>query len=427
MTPDPIFRRPPRLDSLDLLRGIAILGIFLMNTQDMSMPALAYYNPFAYDAAAFIDPAHYTGLSPTNYAVFVAVHLFADLKFITIFSTLFGAGILLQGERLAARGLSATRIHYARMAVLLVLGLIHAHVFWYGDVLFAYALCGMLLFPLRQLRPLLLIGLGLLFVSVATLYHWADTQHVDVGIVRWLHDGTSRLTDAATGNDFEYTAYSGSWMQQMRTRFWVSLDNETFSFLDWTLWRCGGCMLAGMGLLRMRFFHGEWGRRTYPIIAIVCIPSGWLITWAGVRHNEAHGWFGGAYPDFAGMELNYWGSLATAFGYMALGVFAAVGVAETASLALRRMAVPLRAIGRTALSNYILESVIGTTLFYGHGFGYFGWLTRTQLVGVVAGVWAFQLIASTLWLRRFDQGPLEFVWHRLVYGPAARSLPNPLG
>jgi uncharacterized protein len=417
---------PPRLDSLDLIRGIAILGIFLMNTQNMSMPSLAYYNPYAYDAAAFIDPAHYTGLSSLNYAVFVAVHVFADLKFITIFSMLFGAGILLQGERLAARGISATRIHYARMAVLLVFGLIHAHVFWYGDVLAPYAVCGMLLFPLRTLRTSMLISLGLLFVSVATLYHWADTHGLDSALVHWLHNGTARLTDSVTGNDFEYAAYSGSWTEQMRSRSWVSLDNETFSFLDWTLWRCGGAMLIGMGLLRTRFFHAGWTAGVYLLIAGICIPIGWSLTGAGVLHNQWHGWFGGAYPDFAGMQFNYWGSLVAAFGYLALGVLVAIRVAGPSDPRtvgpsdrrpfLARIAVPVRAVGRTALSNYFLQSIIGTTIFYGHGFGYFGWLTRTELLGVVAGVWLFQLFVSTLWTRRFEQGPLEFVWHRMVYG-----------
>jgi uncharacterized protein len=405
----------PRLDALDLIRGIAILGIFLMNTQDMSMPVLAYYNPYAYDAAAFIDPTQYTGLSAMNYAVFVAVHVVADLKFITIFSMLFGAGILLQGERLAARGLSAARIHYGRMAVLLAFGLIHAYAFWYGDVLAPYALCGMLLFPFRTVRTSMLMAIGLLFLSVATIYHWADARHLDNGLIHWLHDGTARLTDPVTGNDFEYAAYSGSWMQQMRSRFWVSLDNETFSFLDWTLWRCGGAMLIGMGLLRARFFHAVWRGGIYRLLAAVWIPIGWSLTWLGVLHNQSHGWFGGAYPDFAGMEFNYWGSLVAAVGYMALGVLLAIRVASPQATILKRIVVPIRAVGRTALSNYLLQSVIGTTIFYGHGFGYFGWLTRAQLLGVVACVWLFQLFVSTLWTRRFQQGPLEFVWHRIVY------------
>jgi uncharacterized protein len=406
----------PRLDSLDLLRGISILGIFLMNTQDMSMPVLAYYNPLAYDVAAYINPANYHGISPLNYAVFAAIHVIADLKFITVFSTLFGAGILLQGERLLARGVSSIKVHYLRMAVLLVFGLIHAHVFWYGDVLTSYAICGMLMFPLRKLRAPILLAAGLGMLSIATLYHWADTQNLNIGIVHWLHNGTARLTFGVTGNDFEFGAYTGSWKNQMQTRFWVALDNQTFSFLDWTLWRCGGSILIGMALLKLHFFHGEWPRRSYSILALLCIPTGWAITVMGVLHNQARGWFGGGYPDFAGMEFNYWGSLVAAFGYMAFGIYFALRIADGKSKRLATLAIPLRAIGRTALSNYILQTLIGTTIFYGYGFGYFGWMSRAQLLWVVLGVWIFQLTVSTLWTRRFQQGPLEWVWHRTVYG-----------
>ena len=284
--PNPKF---PRLDSLDLLRGIAILGIFLMNTQDMSMPVLAYYNPLAYDAAAFVNPGNYHGLSSLNYAVFIVIHVVADLKFLTVFSTLFGAGILLQGERLLARGASPVRVHYLRMAVLLIFGLIHAHLFWYGDVLAEYAMCGMLLFPLRKLRARALVVGGLCMLTVATLYHWSDTHNVNISVVHWLHRGTARLTNGVTGNDFEFRAYSGAWRQQMRTRFWVALDNQTFSFLDWTLWRSGGSMLIGMGLLKLRFFHCEWRRRAYPALAAVCIPAGWAISpywvWFTIRRR----------------------------------------------------------------------------------------------------------------------------------------------
>src|SRR5262249_6798738 len=147
----------PRLDSLDLLRGVAILGIFLMNSVDMAMPALAYYNPITYDPARYVNPETYRGLSCLNYAVWIGIHIVADMKFITIFSTLFGAGILLQGERLLARGVSAAKVHYLRMAVLYVFGLIHAHLLWYGDIVAEYALSGMILFPLRKLKPRILI------------------------------------------------------------------------------------------------------------------------------------------------------------------------------------------------------------------------------------------------------------------------------
>ncbi len=312
-------------------------------------------------------------------------------------------------------GCAAPAARHVKKRVLLLFGLIHAHVFWYGDVLAEYAMCGMLLYPLRRLRVQVLIACGLCLLSVATLYHWADTHNLNIGIVHWLRDGAARLTYGVTGNDFEFRAYTGSWRQQMQTRFWVALDNQTYSFLNWTFWRCGGSMLIGMALLKLRFFHGEWPRRAYPALAAIGIPVGWGITVLGVLHNQAYGWFDGEYPDFAGMEFNYWGSLVTAFGYMALGVYFAILVASGYGR-LAAIARPLRAIGRTALSNYILQTLIGTTIFYGHGFGYFGWMSRAELVWIVLAVWAFQLVASTLWMRRFQQGPLEWVWHRSVYG-----------
>ena len=182
----------PRLDSLDLLRGIAILGIFLMNSQGMSMPTIAYYNPTAYDPAYFDNPETYAGLSALNYAVWVIIHVVADTKFITIFSMLFGAGILLQGERLEGRGVSPAAVHYLRMAVLLVFGLIHAHVFWYGDVLANYAVLGALLFPLRRLPAIWLVFLGIGFVSVAALLSWAEGPGVNFPLVHWLRSGTTR-------------------------------------------------------------------------------------------------------------------------------------------------------------------------------------------------------------------------------------------
>ena len=139
----------------------------------------------------------------------------------------------------------------------------------------------------------------------------------------------------------------------MQTRFWVALDNQTFSFLDWTLWRCGGAMLIGMGLLRLRFFHGEWSKRAYLAIALIGIPSGWAITQLGVLHNAAHGWFDGAYPDFAGMEYNYWGSIPAALGYMALGVYAATRVAGPGAVLLKKLAVPIRAVGLSGFTSQI--------------------------------------------------------------------------
>jgi uncharacterized protein len=307
------------------------------------------------------------------------------------------------------------------MLVLLVFGVAHAHLFWYGDVLANYAICGMLLFPIRRLRPSLLAVAGVVLIAVATFYSYAVANNLDIGVTRWLQNGSVGLTAGATGTDFEFEAYSGTWRDAARTRSWVALDNETFSFLNWSLWRCGGAMLVGMALFGFGFFHGTWPRAAYAALAILAIPLGWVFTLLGVLYNDAQGWFDGAYPDFFGMQFNYWGSLVAGLGYLALGALVALAVAKSVRPIAQRIAEPVRAVGRTALSNYILQSVIGTTIFYGYGLGYYGWVSRAGLLPIVLAVWAFQLIASTLWLRRFNQGPLEWLWHRMVYGVIERG------
>ena len=130
-----------RIDSLDVLRGVAVLGILVLNVQAFAMPWAAYFNPTAYG-----------DLEGANLFVWVAGRMLADQKFMTIFSMLFGASIVLMTERAEACG-DARRLHYRRMGWLLVIGLLHAHLLWSGDILFLYAVCGMLVYPLRRQPP----------------------------------------------------------------------------------------------------------------------------------------------------------------------------------------------------------------------------------------------------------------------------------
>lgn len=396
-----------RIDSLDLLRGVAILGILLMNSQSMSLPSTTYYNP-----------AEYGDYSGANRIVWILIHIIADTKFITTFSILFGAGILMQGQRVAARGLSSAGVHYRRMAILLLFGIIHAYALWYGDVLVPYALCGMLLFPIRRLPATWLMLAGALFVAMGTFMRFAiDYQLFQFATT--LGDWTTKLVSSShSGVEYELAAYRGGWWQQMGSRFWISLDNDSASFLTWTFWRCGGCMLIGMALQRARFFHGEWSASAYGVIAALCIPIGWSVTGIGVVFNESHNWDPALIWPFGG-QFNYWGSIMAAFGYLSIGVLASIVIAGRATIGARLLsiaAVPIRSVGRLALTNYIADTLIGTTLFYGHGFGKFGTFSRVDLLKFTLVVWLIQMTLSTIYLRFFDQGPLEWLWHRLVYG-----------
>ena len=145
-----------RIDSIDVLRGFALLGILVMNVQLFAMPEAAYYNPTAYG-----------DLEGANLYVWLGGRLLADQKFMTIFSMLFGAGIVLMTTRAEARG-ETHRVHYRRMGWLALIGLLHAHLLWAGDILFLYAVCGMLVYPFRGLSPGRLLVVGTATVAVAS-------------------------------------------------------------------------------------------------------------------------------------------------------------------------------------------------------------------------------------------------------------------
>jgi uncharacterized protein len=391
-----------RLDSLDLLRGASILGILLMNVPSIGLPSAAYTNPTAYG-----------NISTANYLTWIIIHIFADMKFITIFSTMFGAGIILQAERSAARGLSPAGVHYRRMAILLLIGLCHAYFVWFGDILVMYCLAGMILFPLRRLPETALIATGVCLISVATLIVYCNYRQIFQPVLS-ITDMSERIVSAVDGNDGELHAYRDGWSAEMAGRAPYSFDNETTSFALHWFWRCGGAMLIGMGLHKARFFHAAWPRPAYGAIAAFAIPAGAMITILGVLFNDYYGW-NPADLDFPGMEFNYWGSLLSAFGYMALGNTVAIHAAQHAGGLIAAAVAPIRAVGKTALSNYIMQNLICTTIFYGHGFGEYGYISRIGCLEITLAIWAFQLFVSTLWLRRFNQGPLEWLWHKGVY------------
>ena len=148
----------PRITSIDVLRGIAVLGILLMNIQTFSMIGSAYVNPTSYGEFAGV-----------NAVVWGFTRLFADQKFMTLFSMLFGAGIVLMSERAIADGRRPWAAHYRRMFVLLMVGLMHAYLLWYGDVLTAYAIMGMVVYWGRSWRPSVLLTVGIVLLLVPVL------------------------------------------------------------------------------------------------------------------------------------------------------------------------------------------------------------------------------------------------------------------
>jgi uncharacterized protein len=463
----------PRIDALDLLRGIAILGIFLMNTWTMSLPQDTYTNPatynpnwvqsmgFPYYNGPGAQPAYFEmeALKGLNHWVYVGIHLFADMKFITTFSILFGAGIVLQAERARKKGNNPWLTHYLRMSVLLVFGLVHTFGFWYGDILTDYALAGLILAPFRLLPPWLLFLLGMTMIAGTTAQVVAHDVHrrevamaksadeiaaLDQGWykpldtlddwqwgvnglhargIRAFKDRVRELGQDPSAfsheNDREVFAHRGNWWTQVvGHRFWTSVIDHTTGFISWTFWRCGGCMLLGMALQKRRFFHAAWPREACATIAALTIPIGWILSYRGVMFNQHEGWVeNGAFLSVyeLGSQFNYWGSLLCSFGYLSVGVLLAIAAANPLRAILHKCLIPIRSIGRMALTCYLAETLIGTTIFYGHGFGLFGKTERWQNLPIVLGTWVIIMIFATVWLTLFRQGPLEWFWHSIVY------------
>ena len=387
-----------RIQSIDLLRGIAILGILIMNIQSFAMPSAAYNNPLAF--------GDLTGL---NKMTWILSHLFADQKFMSIFSILFGAGIILITEKKELFTGSSLKLHYTRNLILLLIGLLHAHLIWYGDILVAYALCSFLVYPFRKLSPKKLLITGLLILSVPSFLNGFFQFSLPYMPASELQD--LRLDWAPTNEliEQEITAFTGSISSQIKINSQQALFLETFVFLIQFLWRAGGLMLVGMALFRWGVLSAERSRSFYLKSAFYSLIIGFPIVIYGIYMNFTMNW-DFQYSMFTGSQFNYWGSLFVAYGYISLiMVFAQSDNYYT-------MKKHLASIGQMALTNYILHSFIGVLIFFGIGFGFFGKIDRSLQILIVGIIWIFQYLTSEKWLNSYRFGPLEWVWRSLTYG-----------
>ena len=386
-----------RIVSIDVLRGFAVLGILVMNIQSFSMIGPAYLNPTAYG-----------DLTGPNYAVWLLSHVLADRKFMTIFNMLFGAGIVLMSSRREAAGASRAGAHYRRMGLLLLVGLLHGHLLWYGDILHAYALCGLVAYLFRRRRPGTLIVVGLASVSVASalsfLFQWSvshwPAEVVEKGMAWW----APQEADVAS----ETAALRGGWVEQLPQRTTTALVFQTVVFAIDVAWRSGGLMLVGMGLFKLGFLSTKRSYAMYGAMTVIGFSVGIPVILYGVHRNFAADWSFKS-CSYLGGQFNYWASLLVAMGWVGL-----VMLVCKSGIALK-LTRTLAAVGQMAFTNYLLQTVICTTIFYGHGFGLFGKVERLGQILIVLAVWAVLLVLSPLWLRRFRFGPAEWLWRSVTY------------
>ena len=386
-----------RIDALDTLRGFALLGILVMNIQIFAMPDAAYFFPTAYG-----------DLGGLNGLVWLLGELLASSKFITIFSMLFGAGIVLMNDRAKARGRGFAGLHYRRMWWLLIIGLVHAYLLWPGDILVSYALCGLFVFLFRNVRPGRLVIAGLVFLiigsSLSCLTGWSSQAWPEEVITEF--ENGFYPPPAEIAEEIEHMR--GGFSSQMKVRLPNAAYMHATVFPFYMVWRGASAMLLGMALFKWGVFSARSSRRTYLIFIALGILAGIPLSGLGIIRRVAIDW-APIHSFFVLGQYNYWGSYLTALGWIGLVML----ICQSGALpGLRRR---LAAVGRMALTNYLMHTVLCSLIFYGYGLALFGSVSRVGQVGITVAIWMFQLWLAPLWLDRFRFGPMEWMWRSLSY------------
>ena len=403
-----------RIEVMDVLRGVALLGILLMNIEAFvgpMMEALTGVNPRFSGADRWVD---------------AAIYVLVQGKFITLFSLLFGMGFAVMLERAQARGASGTWLYARRLLVLLGIGLAHALLVWSGDVLVTYALLGFVLLLFFRRTP------------VSRLPKWAVALALLPLVLTWL----MALAALLAQQDPQASAEMQKAMAEQGRQMVAAGDAQRMAYGSGTFAEATAQRAADTGmmigfivffgpLVLGMFLFGSWFVRSgvmrdpgahLPLFRRLLV-SGFalglpLMLWAAWTHptmSFSDASVGTAAAQSAGQVAN----VLMCFGYFAAIVLLMQQPAWAQRL---RWFAPA---GRMALTNYLLQSVVCTVVFYGYGLGHFERLPRVWQPLFVIAVFAAQVVFSRWWLSKFRYGPAEWLWRWLTYlqRPAMRLAP----
>lgn len=408
-----------RINSLDVVRGIALFGILLMNITAMGMP-------HSYDDPSVLG--HDTGW---NLRFWIMNEILFEGTMRGLFSMLFGAGAILLTTRLemSGAGIRTADIYYRRTIWLLVFGLAHAWLFlWFGDILYPYAIFAFFLFPLRRCKSRHLIVTAVALLSIATYSHFRDYQEkrdvetagleaqaiqaAGLSLTEEQSKALETYEKALQKHTPEEIAES---IESEHKGYWSLVKSHasvnrffqtTFVYEHW-VWDILSFMLIGMAFYNLRIFHGDRSYKFYFLFLVIGYSIGGSVNAFEAVQKISSG-FNPATMAKASITYDL-GRLAMTIGHIGLiMIFIKSGT-------IPRLQKALAAVGRMALTNYIMHSVIAGFVFLGFGFSLFGKLQRYELYYIVGGIWIVQLILSPIWLRYFKYGPLEWLWRSLTY------------
>lgn len=409
-----------RIHSLDIMRGIVLCGILLMN-----ITAFGLYGSYS-------NPTVSGGSTGFNLFSWYANNMLFEGTMRALFSLLFGVGMFVLLDRLEKKGagISGADIYFRRLTWLLVFGLIHGYLLlWTGEILFDYALLGFIVYAFRNWRPRNLVIAVAILLSVGTLWSFIDyrsnIKFKDQAILaeKNLSEG-KELTGELKEAHYKWDKMEREKSPEFVAEFNKKMQGNYFSLVAhlapinretdtkwpyrYDLWDILSMMLLGIAFYKWGILAAKKSYRFYGIMVAISYAIG-----LSVNYYESQSILNSnfSFLGFSRANITYdVGRVAMAIGHIGMIML----FSKTRYLGWLKMRIS--AVGKMALTNYIMHSVICMIVFTGVGFGLFGQLQRYELLYVVFSIWIFQLAVSPIWLRYFQYGPLEWIWRNLSYG-----------
>lgn len=408
-----------RILSLDIMRGVVLLGILIMNINGMGL------------AGAYGDPTVSGGSTGWNLTTWITANFSFEGTMRALFSLLFGVGMFIFMDRLEKKGagINAANIYFRRLTWLLVFGLIHGYLLlWVGEILYQYALMGFLVFSFRNLPPMKLTLIALLLFSIGALWNYFDYKKdvkfvEEVALIEKYKAEGKPLSIELQEVDMKWKKREWDrspegieeYNENMRKGYFgvvkfLAPTNQHFDE-NWPyrydLWDVLSMMLLGIALFKWNILSGDKSYTFYGIMAAL----GYLIG-LSINYYEIHSIMEGNFSllSFSRASITYdLGRVPVAMGHVgAIMLFCKLPV-------LKWLKISLAAVGKMALTNYVMHSVFAMFIFTGAGLGLFGTFERFELLYIVFAIWIFQLISSPIWLKYYQYGPLEWIWRNLSY------------
>lgn len=374
-----------RIISIDVMRGFALLGIFVVNMLFFHTPYI-YINPYTWYQ------------NPSDYETFKMIDIFVQGSVYPLFSMLFGYGLAMQYMKSEANGSPFSKFAVRRLSVLLIIGCIHAFLIWAGDILITYALAGFVLILIIRLKPiwLLLISIFLFLIPnglLNGLVYLGSLIEPDAMII---YTGIQQI-------EASIVAYGqGSWgdIFSQRLADWLYMSGNGLIIIS-MLFTIVPFLLLGAAAAKWKLIERARELKVFWIITVlVTLIAGTAIKWL---------------PYLTEANL-FTMSVQDTFGGPLQAIAYAGVIAMVCSIPIgAKILSPISKAGRMSMTIYLMQSIIATTIFYSYGFGLYGKIDISTGTWMAVGIFALQIVFAEFWFMKFKQGPVELLWRKLTY------------